>query len=215
MKEIWCSSLGETWLAVLREVVRAGQAVGDETRELLNVCAAFERGIFPGDPLLDRFASPQFVGEMRKVFFTSEANQFGHSYRDKLRGPQGRNDLSDIIGLLRHDPWSKRAVVALTGSGDGKVPCINTIHFLRREEGLTTNYFARGQDIFRKYYADGVCIFDMAARVASALGVPLLRISGLISSAHIYQKDLSEIHALLADAETFQQQRTALNEAAA
>jgi thymidylate synthase len=201
MKEIRCPTLGETWLAALREVYRTGRTVGEETREVLHLWVAFEQGDFQADPLLVRFASSRHVEEMRKVFFSTEPNLFGHSYSDCLRGPQGRADLGDVIELLGKDPASKRALVALVGAGDGRVPCINAIHFLRREDGLTATYFARGQDIFRKFYADGACLYELAQRVASELGIPLVAVFGLIGSAHLYLADLAEVRSLLAEAD--------------
>ena len=117
-----------------------------------------------------------------------------------MQGPGGRRDLGDVIELLTRQPCSKRAVLTLVGNGDGRVPCINAIHFLRREDGLLATYFARGQDMFRKYYADAICIHEMARRVAVGLGVPLRRVSGVISSAHVYVKDFDAIDAMLSDA---------------
>jgi len=201
MQEIRYPSLGATWLAALREVYRSGQTVSDETREVLRLCVAFENGNFQADPLLLRFASRRHVEEMRKVFFSREPNLFGHNYSDRLHGPQGRDDLSDVIELLRREPATKRAVVTLVGSGYGRVPCINVLHFLLRNDGLITAYFARGQDIFRKFYADGVCLFELAERVAADLHVPLRLVSGVISSAHIYLEDLAEIRRVLAEAD--------------
>jgi thymidylate synthase len=186
-------------LAALREVYRSGRTVGDETREVLHLWVAFERGDFLADPLLVRFASSRHVEEMRKVFFSREPNLFGHNYSDCLRGPQGRADLGDVIELLDKDPASKRALVSLVGFGDGRVPCINAVHFLRREDGLTATYFARGQDIFRKFYADGVCLYELAQRVASKLGIPLVEVFGMIGSAHLYLTDLAEVRSLLAE----------------
>jgi thymidylate synthase len=200
MKDICYRSLGETWLAILREVYQSSQTVGDDTRELLQVCATFAEGDFDSDPLLVRFASRENVDQMRKVFFTAEANEFGHSYRDRIRGPRGRCDLGDVIELLDREPLTKRAAIVLVGEGDGRVPCINAVHFLRRGGGLVTTYFARGQDVFRKFYADAICIFEMARRVARAVGVPIDRVTGVISSAHIYLADLAAVDEVLTGA---------------
>jgi hypothetical protein len=199
MKDFCYRSLGETWLALLREVYSSSQTVGD-TRELLHVCASFARCDYDSDPFLVRFASHENVEEMRKVFFTTEPNDFGHSYRDRIRGPRGRCDLSDVSELLVREPLSKRAAIVLVGEGDGRVPCINAVHFLRREEGLVATYFARGQDVFRKFYADAVCIFEMARRVADAIGVPVGRVVGVISSAHVNLADLAAVGDVLAAA---------------
>jgi thymidylate synthase len=200
MKDICYPSLGETWLAILREVYQSSQTVGDEARELLHVSASFSQADFDSDPVLVRFASRESVEQMRKVFFTTEPNQFGHSYRDRIRGPGGRCDLSDVIELLDREPLSKRATIVLVGEGDGRVPCINAVQFLRRGPGLFVTYFSRGQDVFRKFYADGVCMFEMARRVGDAIGVPVDRVTGVISSAHVYLADLAAVGDVLAEA---------------
>jgi thymidylate synthase len=198
MSEIRTTDLGQTWLALLRAVCRDGQTVGGQTRELCGVCVGFEQA-GSRDARLARFIARQPVEEMRKVFFAAGPNQFAHSYADKLRGPAGRNDLGDVIELLAREPLSKRAAVTLVGDGDGKVPCINVVHFLRRGEGLYVNYFARGQDIFRKFYADGTCVHEMGLRVAGALGLGVAQVAGMISSAHIYLADMAELEAMLAE----------------
>lgn len=200
MKDICRQTLGETWLSVLQEVYRAGVTVGDDTRESLNISASFGQADFEADPLLVRFASRENVEQMWKVFFSDQPNAFGHSYRDHIRGPRGRCDLSDVIELLQSEPLSKRAAIGLVGAGDGRVPCINVVHFLRREPGLVATYFARGQDIFRKFYADALCIHEMARRVANAIATPISRVTGIISSAHIYLADLAAVDSLLTEA---------------
>lgn len=200
MKEIRYSSLGETWLAAVEEIYRHGDAVGHQGRELRNLAVGFSEADASGDPLLARFGSNQQIHQMHKVFFSTEPNGSGHSYADKLRGPLGRSDLSDLVELLAREPWSKRAVVTLVGAGDGQVPCINAVHFLRRDGGLTASYFARGQDMFRKFYADALCLYEMACRVGAGLGLTVIDVFGIISSAHIYLEDLAEIRAVLEQA---------------
>jgi thymidylate synthase len=214
MKEIRRLTLEETWLSLLREIDRSGQPVGNETRELLNVWAAFERGEFRDGPLLVRSGAGLVVDEMRKVFFGDEPNLFGHSYRSRFCGPQGRSDLSDVIELLRSRPVSKRALVTLIPCGDGTVPCINAVQFLCREDGLLATYFSRGQDIFRKFYADAVCVYEMARQVASGLGTRVCLVSGAISSAHVYLADSDEIRCLLAEASSVSPQLVPNEEAA-
>lgn len=149
------------------------------------------------DEILQRFGDPEMVANMQKVFFVEGQNALGHSYATLLRGPAGRNDLVDIIDLLRQEPWTKRAVVTLCGAGNGKVPCINLIQFLIRNGAIRTFYFARGQDAFRKFYADGLCVASMARKIAEALKLPTSGVTGFIGSCHVYHKDLPEITQLL------------------
>jgi len=193
------SELGKVWLSLLNELVTMGEKVGDEILELLSVSVSFGP-VTDQDSILSEFADDNNIQEMRKVFFTSEQNAFGHNYKENIVGPLGRNDFQDIVELLRENPACKRALISIIGNKKGKVPCINVVHFLLREEGLVIVYFARGQDIFNKFYADAISISDMAQIVAKQLGVNVFRISGLISSAHIYLNDLPKIKDILARA---------------
>ena len=200
MKDICYRSLGETWLAILREVYQSSQTVGDDTRELLQVCATFAEGDFDSDPLLVRFASRENVDQMRKVFFTAEANEFGHSYRDRIRGPRGRCDLGDVIELLDREPLTERAAIVLVGEGDGRVPCINAVHFLRRGGGLVTTYFARGPGCLPQILRGCNMHFRNGPPRRRAVGVPIDRVTGVISSAHIYLADLAAVDEVLTGA---------------
>jgi len=175
--------------------------MGNEGRELLGVSVSFDSGGL--DEILDRFADQQMIAEMRKVFFCEAPNALGHSYAKLLRGPDGRHDLQDIICLLRQEPLTKRALVTLSGEPGGKVPCVNAVQFLIRDQAVQVMYFARGQDAFRKFYADGVCLVTMAQKVADGVGRRIGAVRGLIGSSHIYHRDLQAIHELLASARAY------------
>ena len=105
--------------------------------------------------------------------------------------------MEDIIALLRAEPASHRGVLTLCGLGDGKVPCVNVIHFLVRGGSLRTVYFARGQDAFKKFYADALCVAKMAHHVGGGLGLPADTVSGFISSSHVYHEDRAAIDDFL------------------
>lgn len=188
-------ALGSVWLALLDRLVTAGEEVGNEILEALNIYASFYST--DNDIVLSELASSENISEMRKVFFTREQNSFGHSYKDSIVGPLGRNDFQDVIDLLKENPDTKRALVTLVGNGKGKVPCINTVHFLVRKEGLIVNYFVRGQDVFNKYYADAIAISEMADLVGRGLNLKVHRVTSMISSAHIYLADLPKIREVL------------------
>jgi thymidylate synthase len=114
-----------------------------------------------------------------------------------MHGPDGRSDLEDVISLLRAEPVSKRAVVSFSVKGERKVPCINTVQFLVRFGQVQTIYFSRGQDAFKKFYADALCLAKMARRVADALQLPVGTVTGFISSSHIYVADRPAIDDFL------------------
>jgi thymidylate synthase len=202
MNDLRFGSLGETWINLVQRTVQAGISLNGESLELLEVQVAFPAAV-EGDELIGQFGDCRMIAEMEKVFFGDGANAMGHSYASLMRGPGGRHDLQDVISLLRAEPASKRAVVTLCGLGDGRVPCVNVIEFLVRGGALRTIYFARGQDAFKKFYADALCLAKMARRVAAGLGLPAGTVVGFISSSHVYHQDRPAIDDFLARGNRF------------
>jgi thymidylate synthase len=182
-------SLGQAWVSLVDQTIQQGERLSDEGCELRNVVVSFPTD-FERDALIDQFGDAKMIGEIRGVFSSDGSSALGHSYAKLMRGPHGRNDLSDVIDLLRAERWSKRAVVAFCGSGDGQVPCINAVQFLVRNGRVEASYFARGQDAFRKFYADGLCLAAMVRRVAGGLGVSSGRMTGFVASSHVYHVDM-------------------------
>jgi len=163
-------SLGQTWINLVYQTLQAGVAMSNEGRELLGVTVGFPAA-GGADPLLEQFGNPEMIAEMKRVFFADGPNALGHSYASLSRGPGGRSDLQDVISMLRADPWTKRAALSLCGPSGGLVPCVNSIQFLVRNAEVRTFYFARGQDAFQKFYADGLCLGLMGQKVAEELGL--------------------------------------------
>lgn len=170
--------------------------MGEEGLEVLGISVGFHLAASP-DEILDRFADQQMIQEMNKVFFREDPNSLGHSYAKLIRGPQGRHDLRDIIELLQREPLTKRGVLTLSGQPGGKVPCVTAVQFLVRNSTVQTIYFARGQDAFKKFYADALCLAGMAEKVAEALRLCAGPVNGFIGSAHIYHQDMSAIQRTL------------------
>jgi hypothetical protein len=194
-------SVGDAWVFLVNATVQDGSPMGSEGLELLGASVAFVAAT-DRDPIVERFGEPAMMADMRGVFFGGATGSLNHSYARLMRGPGGRNDLEDVIALLRVEPWSKRAVLTLCGDGNGKVPCLNTVQFLLRDK-LRTVYFARGQDAFRKFYADALCVADMARRVAVGLGTASGSISGFIGSCHVYHSDRNAIDRFLGQARPY------------
>jgi thymidylate synthase len=195
-EQVTSAALGRAWVNLVDNILQGGTPMGDEGLELLGSTVAFR--ITSLDEILDRFADQAMIAEMKKVFFRESPNSLGHSYAKLIRGPGGRSDFQDVIALLREQPSTKRAMVTLAGEPGGKVPCVNAVQFLIREGAVQVMYFARGQDAFRKFYADGLCLAAMAQTVAAGLDRPTGVVRGFIGSSHIYHKDTPAIRELIA-----------------
>jgi thymidylate synthase len=201
MNHLETGTLGEAWLQLVEKTLASGTRMGEEGRELLGIQVSFP-AINDEDPLLARFGDGEMMKQMEKVFFQDGPNSLGHNYVNLMRGPGNRHDLEDVVALLRNEPETKRAVVTLCGPGTGAVPCLNVIQFLVREGALKTFYFARGQDAFRKFYADALCVGKMARKVAAALRIPAGGVTGFIGSCHVYDRDREAIQDMLKRAKT-------------
>jgi thymidylate synthase len=202
MNELSFGTLGETWIHLVQLTALSGTRLNDEGLELTEVQVGFPAKA-QDDKLIRQFGDSRMIAEMERVFFADGTNTLGHSYFHLMRGPDGRHDLEDVISLLRTETSSKRAVITLCGPGDGKVPCVNVIQFLVRAGALRTIYFARGQDAFKKFYADALCLAKMACRVGEGLGLPADTVSGFIGSSHIYHEDRKAIDDFLARGKQF------------
>jgi Thymidylate synthase len=202
MKRLKFDTLGETWINLVQVTLQAGLSADSDCYELLGVQVSFPAAD-QSDAVVARFGDRRLVAEMEKVFFSDAPNSLGHSYASLMSGPAGRRDLEDVIELLHASPASKRAVVTLCGTGNGKVPCVNVVQFLNRKGLLQTMYFARGQDAFRKFYADGLCVAQMARRVASALDLAAGNVEGFIGSSHVYPDDHEAVDRFLLQGRSF------------
>lgn len=182
------ASLGRTWLELVDRILHLGTPMAEEGLELLGHSLSFQAATGP-DEILERFADQRMVAEMKKVFFSDSPNALGHSYAKLICGPDGRHDLQDVIELLSRQPQTKRALVSFSNQPGGKTPCLNAVQFLVRQNAVQLMYFARGQDAFKKFYADALCLSTMAEKVASALHLPPGTVTGFIGSSHIYHAD--------------------------
>jgi thymidylate synthase len=176
--------------------------MGDEGLELLGLNVAFQAA-GKADDVLAKFGNAEMMAEMQKVFFSEAPNSLGHSYAKLICGPGGRHDLQDVISLLKTEPSTKRALVSFSNQGELKVPCINAVQFLVREQAVQIMYFARGQDVFRKFYADALCLGAMAEKVAANLSLPAGKVRGFIGSSHLYHRDMPDIRQILAEGKRY------------
>jgi thymidylate synthase len=202
MNDAKVGTLGESWFNLVQRTVQTGTSVNNETLEVLGAQVVFSSAA-QSDPFIRQFGDNRMMTEMDRVFFAEGANALGHQYADLMRGPGGRNDLQDVISLLRAEPASKRAVVMLCGQGNGKVPCVNVVQFLIRSGTLLTIYFARGQDAFKKFYADALCLAKMARLVGEGVGAQAGTVEGFIGSSHVYHQDRAAIDDFLARGREF------------
>ena len=195
--EIREETIGQAWKKLVTLTKNNGVPLADEGIEILDVNIKFKHDFNSEDSILKKYADKKMIENMQKVFFSNEENDLGHSYFENMRSPYGNDYTTDIVRVLEEKRNSKRATLTLNGSGNGKIPCINVINFLIRDEKLNIYYFSRGQDAYKKFYADALVIATMQLNIAKKLFVDIGEITGYITSSHIYNTDMIDINRFL------------------
>ncbi|WP_434999623.1 hypothetical protein ACRZ5S_17600 [Vibrio scophthalmi] len=191
------TTIGKAWISLVKLVQDEGVQLADEGMEITDVMVQFEHDTSQTDLILEEFADQQMIENMGFVFFGRGADRLGHSYKDLMTGPLGENDFSDIIALLKEKSVCKRATMTFKPRGTGKVPCLNVVNFIVRNDQVQVSYFARGQDAYKKFFADAVAVAEMQRLVANELSISVGTITGFIASAHNYFEDAPQYEALL------------------
>ncbi len=195
--QIQRKTIGQAWKELVTLTKNHGFQLADEGLEILDVKIKFKHDFNKEDIILEKYADKKMIENMKKVFFTNEKNDLGHSYFENMCSPYKNDFTTDIVKILKEKRYSKRAALTLNSSGNGKVPCINVIDFLIRDEKLNVYYFSRGQDAYKKFYADALVIATMQSEIATRLSVDIGEITGYIVSAHIYNNDMKMIERFI------------------
>lgn len=191
------STIGKAWISLVKLVQDEGVQLAEEGMEITDVMVQFEHYTSQIDSILEEFADQKMIENMGFVFFGRGEDCLGHSYKDLMMGPLGENDYSDVIALLKEKSACKRATITFKPKGTGKVPCINVVNFIVRNDQVQVSYFARGQDAYKKFFADAVAVAEMQRLVAKELCLPVGTITGFIASAHNYFEDEPQYQVLL------------------
>lgn len=195
--ELITNTIGKAWKELVSLTKNNGTQLADEGLEILDVKIKFKHDFNTKDIILEQYANKKMIENMQKVFFSNEENDLGHSYFENMCSPYRNDYMTDIVRVLEEKRNSKRATLTLNSSGSGKVPCINVINFLIRNEKLNVYYFSRGQDAYKKFYADALVVATMQSNIAKKLSVGMGEITGYITSSHIYNYDMENIHKFL------------------
>lgn len=192
-------TLKQAWLFLLKKIIENPETEEiEDYKELCNESISFSLGdrIFELKEI--ESINTDYI-EMRKVFFSGADNIFGHSYKTAIRGPISgeSNYIDSIIQVLKNNPTSRRAVLTFMPYGDSKIPCISSVQFLIRQNKINIIYNSRGQDIYRKFPCDVMCIAEIGHVVADKLKLPYGEIHANIASAHIYDLDLHKAKSLV------------------
>lgn len=196
------TGMGQAWARCLGTVHAEGTVItnpkGEVIKELLNVLITVARPSLD-DPIIKRFGKKERIDFMKKNFFSMRSVKgFGYSYGQRLFKYNNINQIEWIIKRLCKDHTAKSATINLMKPGfdNRHVPCLTMLDFKIRNKALMVSVFLRSQDIFKKMYADMVCIAELQQLVAQSLEVKTGSLTFFIVSAHIYRADFAQCNKL-------------------
>lgn len=220
--ELHLPDLHEGYVALVRRVAADGEPVGPRglaTRELTNVTLVIRDPAASLLPLgVGRRVSPrlaavealQLVGGVARHDLVRRASPaFDDVLVDPVNatygayGPRLRQQLLDAVELLREDPATRRAVLAIWCEGDlthaGDRPCTVFLQALVRDGKLELHSVMRSQDAWLGLAYDGFCFGQLRDTLAAWLGIPAGRWVHRVTSLHVYERDLNRIGELEPD----------------
>lgn len=137
--------------------------------------------------------------------FSDDGLSWRGAYGPRLRNWNGVDQLAEVIGILRGDPNSRRAVAMLFDPDrdfvrSEDIPCNNWLHFLVRDGLLDLNVVARSTDIWWGF--SGINAFEWSLLLefmSHWLHLAPGRLTFFTSSLHLYERHTVRAALLLAE----------------
>ena len=213
--EIIKDSALEAWKATLKHIIDEGIEFSDhdqrKCKEELNVMIKInhpEQDITkPIEVMrsLKKWVYPE-LDELEDIFFKKEASSFYYyTYGARIFNYANvKNQVDDfIIPLLKKDPDSRRAIIALyspvadSGVNKKETPSLISIFFKIIEKKLTLTMVIRSNDMFIGWPANIYQVYLLQKYVSEKLGTETGGITTVSHSAHIFTEYDEEIKAAL------------------
>jgi thymidylate synthase len=205
---IRASSIGDTWIAVARQIMEFGAAStydGLATREVLVVTLVVEVPRTT-DEIIDRYADPERVAWMRANFVDlREVPELGDasSYATRLHNyaGTGHDQLQWVRDRLRNDPLSRSAAITTFQplSDTSYIPCVSLLDFYLDEGALQLVVYAHSIDFGAKGYANLLELAVIQHQVATELNCSVGSLTLIVKSAHVYDSDAAYMASVLAN----------------
>lgn len=198
---------GKNWVNYCKYVLDYGCKFYDENetiKELLDVMLIFDT-FDPKDIIFNKFADKDLIRLYRKKMETTKiVPELNASYGKRLYDQLGINQIDWLINRLKNKPETKAATISLLLPNDPgpRIPCLSLIDIKIREGRLHLTGFFRSQNAFRSY-GNFIAVYYLHKKIAHATGYPMGKMKFMVSSAHIYEKDVNSVKELLENVQKY------------
>lgn len=124
--------------------------------------------------------------------FSDDGKTIASNYGSRIRRSNGRNQIEEVISLLKKDKNSRRAVIHIHAVGDSDIkyaPCIDSIHFFIRNNVLECHTNWRSENALSLLPTNFFEFTMLQELIASELEVDIGRYVHTVSSLHYYLED--------------------------
>jgi thymidylate synthase len=148
----------------------------------------------------------EFIGYylQRISSFSDDGKLLHGAYGPRLKNWQGTNQLAEVLRILKSDPDSRRAVMALFdpardfSTSRKDIPCNNWMQFSLRDQKLHMRVVSRSMDVI---WGSTINVFEWTViqeLLSRELGVIPGTYTHFVGSFHLYEDFLQRAHEVLA-----------------
>jgi thymidylate synthase len=150
-------------------------------------------------PLQEPMISKLFIGDPRSLEqyrqemldgildFEVERGNWEYTYHKRME-----KQIPWVIDELRRNPDSRRAIIGIRSEEDlesGSPACLQSVHFLIREEKLHCKVLFRSNDATKAAYMNAFALIMLQKKIADAIGVIVGTYTHRANSFHVYERD--------------------------
>lgn len=208
-------TLGEVYEKVYKELIHFGNDIGN-TLELENAILLIEKPSLKDLHLPYRDFSKnylmkelnwywtgrndvEFIGEVAKMWYqiSDDGKTNNSAYGYIVHKKYGRDQLLEILEILKNDPASRRAVLNISDPLLHKeetkdLQCTVALQFLIRDNKLNMTVFMRSNDLYFGLPYDSIYFMTIQDWLAKQLNIKVGSYTHHATSMHIYKRDLDK-----------------------
>jgi len=209
IKTLTTKTIGELWLKTSELVMKLGQKMMDDDKEIKELLGLFlvAENPKPEDEIIKRFGDHEWLAWMDENFFKEkEVPELGNAKSYAVRlfnyGGKGINQIEKVIEKLKGKPESKSATITtfMPLTDTSYIPCVSLLDFYIRDGKLKLNVYARSLDFGKKAYGNLMALAKIQKNVAKVLEKEVGELSIFVKSAHIYQEEFDLMKKIIKEA---------------
>ena len=192
--------LGKVWIGCMKDILEHGEHVMDDKESLLEIRNYYVTisQIDERDAILKTYANSERIALMKEKYTSCNVLKgYKISYGKLIYDNQGVNQVEWILNKLKEKPETKSATLTMHIPGQNELSCLSMLDFKMRNGKLDMSVVYRSQNVFASQPGNFIALSNIQKYLANELNVELGCVEAIILSAHIYDKNLTDVCNIL------------------